>query len=183
MLSYTLYCLILWVWRVLLFSPFHCWGQEVCCQRRVGIQTSSDHCLLLLAVYSTSLYSWGSPSGAAVKNLPAMQETRIWYLDQEDPLEKEIATHSSILAWEIPWTEEPGGLQSMGTQRVRNDWSNLAHTDVMALLMIRFIFKIKQMAFTHEHFQLVANIVLGQLKAHGHERLRACLDLPHSIST
>ena len=49
-----------------------------------------------------------------VKNLPAMQETWIRYLGQEDPLEKEMATHSSILAWSIPWTEEPGGLQSMG---------------------------------------------------------------------
>ena len=49
-----------------------------------------------------------------VKNVPAMQETRIQFLDQEDPLEKEIATHSSILAWRIPWTEEPGRLQSMG---------------------------------------------------------------------
>ena len=49
-----------------------------------------------------------------VKNLPAMQETWIRYLGQEDPPEKEMATHSSILAWSIPWTEEPGGLQSMG---------------------------------------------------------------------
>ena len=45
-----------------------------------------------------------------VKNLPAMQETQVGSLDQEDPLEKEMATHSSILAWRIPWTEEPGGL-------------------------------------------------------------------------
>ena len=44
------------------------------------------------------------------------QETRVWSLDWEDPLEKEMATHYSILAWEIPWTEEPGGLQSMGSQ-------------------------------------------------------------------
>ena len=51
-----------------------------------------------------------------VKNSPAMQETWIRSPGQEDPLEKEIATHSSILAWEIPWTEEPGGLQSMGLQ-------------------------------------------------------------------
>jgi len=49
-----------------------------------------------------------------VKNLPAVQETWIQFLGQEDPLEKEMATHSSILAWEIPWTEEPGGLPSMG---------------------------------------------------------------------
>jgi len=53
-----------------------------------------------------------------VKNQPVMRETWIQSLGQEDPLEKKIATHSSILAWEIPWTEEPGGLQSMGSQRV-----------------------------------------------------------------
>jgi len=56
-------------------------------------------------------------SGAqSVKNLPAMQETQVWSLGQKDPLEKEMATHSSILAWEIPWTEKPGRLQSMGLQ-------------------------------------------------------------------
>ena len=53
-----------------------------------------------------------------VKNLPAMQETQVRSLGQEDPLEKEMATHSSILAWKIPWMEEPGRLQSMGSQRV-----------------------------------------------------------------
>ena len=53
-----------------------------------------------------------------VKNLPAMQETWVRTLGQEDPLEKEMATNSSILAWEIPWTEESGGLQTMGSQRV-----------------------------------------------------------------
>ena len=51
-----------------------------------------------------------------VKNLPAMQETWVWFLGWEDPLEKEMATHSSILVWRIPGTEEPGGLQSMGSQ-------------------------------------------------------------------
>ena len=55
-----------------------------------------------------------------VKKLPAKQEMWVLSLGQEDPLEKEIGTHSSILAWEIPWTEEPGGLQSMGSQRVRH---------------------------------------------------------------
>ena len=52
-----------------------------------------------------------------------MQEIRVLSLGQEDPLEKEMATHSSILAWEIPWTEEPGGLQSMGSQRVGHDFT------------------------------------------------------------
>ena len=56
-----------------------------------------------------------------VRNLPAMQETWVGSLDQEDPLEEEMAIHSSILAWRIPWTKEPGGLQSMGLQRVRHD--------------------------------------------------------------
>ena len=56
-----------------------------------------------------------------VKNLPAGQETQVRSLGQEDPLEKGMATHSSVLAWRIPWTEEPSGLQSMGSQRVRHD--------------------------------------------------------------
>ena len=54
----------------------------------------------------------------SVKNLPAMQETRVQSLGQEDPLEKGMATHPSILAWRIPWTEEPGGLQSVGSETV-----------------------------------------------------------------
>ena len=53
-----------------------------------------------------------------VKNLPAVQETQVRSLGREDPLEEGMATHSSILAWRIPWTEEPGGLQSTGSQRV-----------------------------------------------------------------
>ena len=56
-----------------------------------------------------------------VKHLPVMQETQVQSLGWEDPLEKEMATHSSILAWRIPWIEEPGRLQSTGSQRVRHD--------------------------------------------------------------
>ena len=59
----------------------------------------------------------------SVKDLPAVQETWVRSLGWEDPLEKEMATHSSILAWKISWTEEPGGLQSMGSQRVGHDWA------------------------------------------------------------
>ena len=58
------------------------------------------------------------PIAQMVKSLPALQETRVQSLGPEDPLEKEMATHSSILAWRIPWTEEPGGPQSMGSQGV-----------------------------------------------------------------
>ena len=62
-----------------------------------------------------------SPVAQSVKNLPAVQQTQVRSLGQEDPLEKEIASHSRILAWRIPWIEEPGGLQSMGSHRVGHD--------------------------------------------------------------
>ena len=68
-----------------------------------------------------------------LKNPPAMCETRIPTLGQEDPLEKGMATHSSILAWRIPWTEEPGGLQSMGLPRVRHDWATSPHEQPRSL--------------------------------------------------
>ena len=60
----------------------------------------------------------GFPGGSVLKNAPAKQETRVRSLGQEDPLGKEMAIHSNILAWRITWREEPGGLQSMGSQRV-----------------------------------------------------------------
>ena len=64
------------------------------------------------------IYILGFPGDSDVKNLPTRQETQVRSLGQEDHLEKGMATHSSILAWRIPWTEEPGGLGSMGSQRV-----------------------------------------------------------------
>ena len=66
-------------------------------------------------------YSWASLVAHMVKNLQAMWETQVQSLGQEDPLEEEMASHSSILAWRIPWTKEPGRLQSMGSQRVGNN--------------------------------------------------------------
>ena len=67
--------------------------------------------------------NWASLVAQLEKNLPAVQETWVRSLGWKDPLAKEMATHSSILAWKIPWTEEPGGLQSMGSQRVGYDWA------------------------------------------------------------
>ena len=72
----------------------------------------------------------GFPGGTSGKEHASMQETKemwVWSLGQETPLEKGMAAHSRILNWRIPWTEEPGGLQSMGSQRVRHNWSDLAH--------------------------------------------------------
>ena len=78
-----------------------------------------------MALLAGRLYLlWGFLGGSAVKNPPAMQEPQeiqVQSLGQKNPLEKDMATHSSILAWRIPWTEEPGGLQSMGSQRVGHD--------------------------------------------------------------
>ena len=67
------------------------------------------------------IYILGFPGDSDVKNLPTRQETQVRSLGQEDHLEKGMATHSSILTWRIPWTEEPGGLWSMGSQRVGHD--------------------------------------------------------------
>ena len=87
----------------------------------------------------TTVWAYGGfRSGSVVKrkkkiHLP-MQETWVWSLGQEDPLEKEMATHSSILTWKIPWTEEPGGLQSMESQRVGHDWAQLGLWDACCRL-------------------------------------------------
>ena len=76
-------------------------------------------------VFSSSVkYSMGILIGIY---LPAMRETWVWSLGREDPLEKEMAAHSSTFAWKIPWTEEPGRLQSMGSQRFRHDWATSLH--------------------------------------------------------
>ena len=64
-----------------------------------------------------------SPRAQQVKNPPAIQETQFQSLGREDPPEEGMAAHSSVLAWEIPWTEEPGGLQSRGSQRVVHNWT------------------------------------------------------------
>ena len=77
------------------------------------LQVSTNRALLGL--------SWVSLVAQMIKNLPVVQDTQVQSLGWEDPLEKGMAIHSSILAWRIPWSEEPGGLQSMGSQRVGHD--------------------------------------------------------------
>ena len=76
---------------------------------------------VLKLMYIFNAVIWASLVAQRLKHLPAMRETWVQSLGWEDTLEKEMATHSSILAWRIPWLEEPGGLQSMGLQRVRHD--------------------------------------------------------------
>ena len=72
----------------------------------------------MIGIPASYSYSWASLEAQMVKNLPAVQVTCVRSLGQEDPLEKGMATHSSILAWKIPWSVEPGGLQSMVSQRM-----------------------------------------------------------------
>ena len=90
--------------------------------RWMGFHVLISHSCIFFGEITKPLHM-GFPGGQMVKNLPAMQETWVWSLGWEDPLEKGMATHSSILAWRISWTEEPGGLQSMGSHRVGHDWS------------------------------------------------------------
>ena len=91
-----------------------------------------------------------------IKNLPAMQETQVWSLDGGDQLEKRMAMHDSILAWRIPWTEEPGGPQSMWLQRIRHDWVTNTHT--VLLYIQRYI-------YTHIHTHHIFSI---RASVHGH---------------
>ena len=81
------------------------------------------YCFITSILHSSVLH-WVAQR---LKHLPGMRETRVRSLGREDPLEKEMATHSSTLAWRIPWREEPGGLQSMGWQRVGHDWATSLH--------------------------------------------------------
>ena len=105
-------------------------------------RTLNDLCLketcmygLAPAYFSLLTLNLVCPSLVAqiVKNLPAVQETWVWSLGLEDPLKKGMATHFSILAWRIPWTEEPAGLRSMGSQRVGQDWVTFAFSAFVIL--------------------------------------------------
>ena len=85
-----------------------------------------------MSMSDTSLWFSYNVFGASleaqtVKRLPAMREARVWFLGREDPLEKEMAIHSSTLAWKIPWMEEPDRLQFTGSQRVGHDWATWLH--------------------------------------------------------
>ena len=87
------------------------------------------------------------PVAHMVKNLLAMLETWVWSLGGEYPLEKGMATHSSMLGWRIPWTEEPGWLQSMGSQRVGHNWATKhthTHTHIFILFQILYPYKLLQ---------------------------------------
>ena len=105
---------ILWAWDL---KPV-CWALIQCCHW-------SAECLWTPYLFLHLSFFMGFPADSVVRfylPMPKIQEMQVWSLGQEDSLEEERATHSSILAWEVPRTEEPGGLQSTGSQRVRHKW-------------------------------------------------------------
>ena len=98
------------------------------CHCFISFHSTYQHLTCYILIYFLGFISlhWNRASLIAqlLKNLPAMQETLVQFLGQKDPLQKGMATHSSILVWRIPRTEEPGGLRSIRLQRDRHDWSN-----------------------------------------------------------
>ena len=99
--------------------PIICDGDEKLTQMHFSTGILRHRALILLLSH-THLLGWASQAAQLAQH-SAVQETQVQSLGQEGPLEKEMATHSSILAWQIPWTKKPGGLQSMGSQRVEHD--------------------------------------------------------------
>ena len=101
------------------------------CFSSISLHWSLRKAFLFLLLFFSS---WASLVAQRLKHLLPMRETRVRSLGREGPLEKEMVTHSSILAWRIPWTEEPGGLQSTGSQRVGHDWATSLHFSLLAIL-------------------------------------------------
>ena len=118
--------------------------QLVSQHRRESLWVKAYMCCFYFLNFFLLTYSWFRASLVAqtVKKLPAMQETQVRSLGQEDPLEKEMATHSSILAWRIPWTEKPGGLQAMRSQRVRHDWGTNTYFSWFTILLYSKVFRV-----------------------------------------
>ena len=100
------------------------------------LMDKSEQCILNSTIYSFR----ASLEAQMIRNLPAMWETQVWSMGWEDPLEEGMATHSRILAWRIPGTEEPAELQSVGLQKVRHDWATNTHTELYCFMQCTHIF-------------------------------------------
>ena len=108
-------------------SPVNSWPSSRC---SIDIILQEMPFLIIpnMSVPSSYTFLWSSLVAQMVKNVPTKRETWVGSLGQKDPLEKGKATPSSILAWEMPWTEKPVGLQSMGSQRIRHNWATNTFT-------------------------------------------------------
>ena len=157
------------------FSSCPVWWLNIYCEMITTVKLIKTHpslhtvtfvcvvrTLRVLADFKYTIW-YSSLVAQMVKNLPAMQETQVWSLGPEDSLEKGMATHSSILAWRILWTEEPGGLQSMWSQRVGHDWAtNTQHnTNIITVQSTRLGIILK--SHTLDHNQILWGIRHGLL--------------------
>ena len=114
--------------------------------------------LLYCFIFSNRSTYYLFTDGSVVKNPPAIQETQetwVWSLDQEDPVEEEITTYSSILAWKIPWIEEPGGLQSKRSQRIRHNWVIWAQHIVDLQYCVSFRYTAKWFSYNYIYIFLL----------------------------
>ena len=125
-----------------LLGPCENWQQ--CMQGTLCVVRSTEQwgSLTKMPLYTNSIWEinllWSSRASLVaqlVKNLHAVQETQVWSLGGEDPLEKGMATHSNILAWRTPWTEESGGLQTTGSKRVGHDWLSYTFSFHFAMVL------------------------------------------------
>jgi len=141
------------------------------------------YCLLIIIkcrcakTYSTPLISaditnWASLVAQWQRTLLPMQETRAQSLGWEDPLDKEMAIHSSILAWEIPWTEESFRLQSMGLKRVGHDWTT-EHACMHTVLMLVTVFYILVFVFLKCMLHIYTHLSIS--KCHRHVKIRSIM--------
>ena len=144
-----------------------CMSCQTPTQVRSGYGTQWHHRLSALPWYfNCDPQSMGFPGGSAVKNLPVMlepQEMQFWSLGWEDPLEKGMPTYSGILAWRIPWTEEPGRLQSTGSQRVGFSWSDLAFTHALGQYAVQLLHCVGEAWFLKPGFVRLQNTATGCL--------------------
>ena len=107
----------------------------------------------IFVLFGDHLGEWTSLVAQRLKCLPPMWETRVWSLGRDNPLEKEMVTHSSILAWRIPWTEKPGRLQSTGSQRVGHNWVTSLHLEIWVPINTTGIFSMYYLSsVTHSSF-------------------------------
>ena len=125
---------LIWTWKLVLYSKistsFAYSGYDITHDTELLKNLPFCPDLNLLLFDLLPLNWWASLVAQRLKCLPPMRETRVRSLGQEDPLEKEMAVHSSILAWRIPWTEKPSRLQSTGSQRVGHDWATSPHLTI-----------------------------------------------------
>ena len=145
-------------WRVLRVATISLWATLLLA--RGDLELANAVIIILILLMIASLVA------QRLKRLPPMWETQVWSLGQEDPLEKEMASHPSILAWRIPWMEEPGRLQSMGSQRVGHDWATSPHFTSLMIASCIINSLTNSVSVQVNKLQNIALVQQGYIKLH-----------------